>query len=1434
MKTTHSSLFLACALALSTAQAAPKTWSGADAGLWSLGTNWSGGLPVIGDDVTMGTLGAATASVTANFNVTLTGAGLNSLLINSTGITGTFTLSQTVASTMIAANETIGSTISGNTYTQSAGTNSVTSTLTLGLTTGAGIYNLSGTGALSAVNETVGNAGTGNFNQTGGTNTINGGTLLVGNSNTSLASTYSLGGGTLTLALGGNVVVGNTGRASFAHSSGTMNFTGVTPGNLTLAAGNATNNNTYTLSNTGQITNASTLNVGKSGTATFTQTGGTIALGNLAAAGNLVLGDLASGNGTYNLSATTGTGSISVDNVTVGNFGTGAFNQSGGTLTVSNTFNMASNPGSTSSYALTGGSLNASGTATATVGGLGTAVFTHSAGTANLGTLTLATSVSGFTASGTYNLSGTGILNSGGSTVGFNSGATGIFNQTGGTHTITGLLQLGVNAGSSATYNLSAGALSASNENIGVNNSGGNTAAFVQTGGSNTITGNGLLSLGVNAASTGSYSMDASAGASTLNTTILRVGDSGTGTFTQNAGTVTVGAVGTIGRISGSTGTYNLNSGILNAGVNPNAVNFFVGGSGTGTMNQTGGTFTLGGGSTASLSLGATGGTGTYNLSGGSITTQFLQPGNGGTGNFIQTGGTVNATQINISTVAGSSGSYSLSGAAGVTLAVANFESIGTSATGTFTQTGGTHTLNGDMQLGQNASGSGIYNLSGGNLNVAFNIGVGQAGIGFLNQTGGALAVTGGLYVGSGSGSNGNYQISAGTGSVGTLYLGYSGVGSLYQNGGTLTVGTLNGGTIFPNFASATGTHTQTGGTLTVNNSFNLGIGGAASTYALGGVGVLNLPNNPGASQQMFIGGNGTFTQGGGTVNGYVFNSGQFVFNGGTFNGTLENGANGTATFNSFVFFGSGLKNHGTLNIGAAGQVGTAAGQTFTNDGTVNLSSTGQIYSNGPVINNGLITGTGSIGGSSTFVNNLSITQGAGPLTFSFAPGTAVNNGTVALAAGRALNLFGGFTNAGTFALNGASVIQNGTLANAPGGTVRGPGAILATFTNSGVVTPGGGTLNIASAWTNSGIAQLGSISDSLTGGAITNAGTIQGFGNVGAAVNNTSGVIEAIGGSLALGGTLTNAAGGTLAAGLGNKIVVSAGLTANVGVITLTGGTFDNNNHALTNTGQISGFGVVRTGGAGLTNAGSITLTGGNTTVNGNVTNNAGQMVRISYNPATFTGNVINNGTFKTTSTTSTFAGTFTNNGIFTSDPATQNFGTLVIGTSGALQGGLGDVFNISGDLVNNSHVPTLWDTTAAKIAFTGSTAHTLTWAATDKGATPIGFMDNFAVGDLAVAIGASLTLVDGGAPGGALYVGALDLPGGVSQLASITSTEVNIYYDATNSANGYLGNQTYALNGGAVLAPAIAGVPEPGSALLLALGLGVFAARRRRDAAR
>ena len=180
-------------------------------------------------------------------------------------------------------------------------------------------------------------------------------------------------------------------------------------------------------------------------------------------------------------------------------------------------------------------------------------------------------------------------------------------------------------------------------------------------------------------------------------------------------------------------------------------------------------------------------------------------------------------------------------------------------------------------------------------------------------------------------------------------------------------------------------------------------------------------------------------------------------------------------------------------------------------------------------------------------------------------------------------------------------------------------------------------------AFANSGEVQLTNAAANLAGGAINNTGSIQGAGNISnPTTNNASGTVEAIGGTLTIGNLSSNS--GLIAASTGNKVLVTNGLASNAGIINLTGGTFDNNGRAIDNTGQITGYGVFRSG--GLTNHGSVTLSGSagssTTTVNGPVTNISGKTINVKYQPAIFTGNVTNNGTFKITGTTVTFAGLY------------------------------------------------------------------------------------------------------------------------------------------------------------------------------------------------
>jgi hypothetical protein len=286
--------------------------------------------------------------------------------------------------------------------------------------------------------------------------------------------------------------------------------------------------------------------------------------------------------------------------------------------------------------------------------------------------------------------------------------------------------------------------------------------------------------------------------------------------------------------------------------------------------------------------------------------------------------------------------------------------------------------------------------------------------------------------------------------------------------------------------------------------------------------------------------------------------------------------------------------------------------------------------------------------------------------------------------------------------------------------------------------------------------------------------------------------------------------------------------MVANAGVISLAGGAFDNNNNALANSGEISGYGTLRSG--GLSNSGSMTLTGGTTTVNGDVTNQAGGTIEVAHNPAIFTGDVVNEGMVKTTNTTVTFAGGYTENGVFISDPSNNYFADVTIGSSGYWTGGVGDNFYISGNFVNNSLLNTLWNTGAASLFFNGAGDQNLYLAGSDLGTLYSGYSNNFAWGEFSLDSGTSIHLFDGNSdPTAALYVGLFELGDGLTQLGSIYS-DYNIYYDPNAAGNAYLGGQQYALNGSGFLLPAA--VPIPPAVWLFCSGLlGLVGVARRHD---
>ena len=691
---------------------------------------------------------------------------------------------------------------------------------------------------------------------------------------------------------------------------------------------------------------------------------------------------------------------------------------------------------------------------------------------------------------------------------------------------------------------------------------------------------------------------------------------------------------------------------LLSGGSLTNGFVEYVGYTGSGLLNQSGGNNALG-----SLYLGVnTGVSGSYTLSSGSLATSGSElVGNDGNGTFIQSGGTNSiAIALHLGTnAAAASGSYNLSGSGRL---VAAHETVGNNGSGTFTQSGGTNSVTNTLDMGENPGGSGTYNLNGNGYLAALNENLGVYGSGGFTQSGGTNS-TFAVFVGENGGSNATYSLNAGYLSAFNEYAG--------------------------DFGS--GTFTQTGGTNSLTGTMYLAYGGSASgSYNLSGSGNLTATT-------ISVANPATFTQTGGTVGpGTMLNSGTFSYSGGVFNGRLVNG--GTFLFSTSFFAGQGIENDTTITVPAGITIAASGGEaanTLDNEGTIKLTggtlAGGQTAgSGGPIVNNGLITGYGALSSGAGITNNAQITISGGNLAVSTGTSSMANAGTIALISGYQLRVSSGtLTNQGTINLNSSTVAGNG-LVNNTTGNVAGPGTITAAYRNSGGnLSVPAGTTNITQPFTNAGSIQLNAFNANLSGGSIANGGLIQGNGQVSNAVTNT-GTIAAINGSLTLSGALQNGANGLLTANLGSSLIVSSGLAANNGTINLTGGIFDNNSFALSNSGDITGYGTFRSG--GLTNYNAVTFTGATSTINGPVTNASGGTINISYNPAIFTGNVFNNGYIKTTSTTVTWAGGFVNNGTYFSDPADNYFSSLANGPSGLLKGGAGDGFFVTGPLVTNA----------------------------------------------------------------------------------------------------------------------------------------------------
>jgi hypothetical protein len=730
-------------------------------------------------------------------------------------------------------------------------------------------------------------------------------------------------------------------------------------------------------------------------------------------------------------------------------------------------------------------------------------------------------------------------------------------------------------------------------------------------------------------------------------------------------------------------------------------------GSGYGLLLDQSGVLNLSSGSVSiagPLSIGQTAGnTASATFSGGSIavgvaagTDRTLYVGNAGTGSVVESGSaTITAPTLTIAANAGSFGSYSLTGGT-LTATTINLNTGGTFAwtagslsAGSITQSGGSFSATPAFTIASTAGNAGSYSLAGGSLTAgAINLNTG----GTLAWTGGTLAAT------SITQSGGSFTAGA---TLNIAVVGGGNVGTYILSGGSLTAGAVNinnqGVLSWTGGSLSTTSITQTGGTFTATQTFNVaGTGGNTGSYSLG-AGTFKVPtlNVATGGSVSWTGGTLTptsITQSGGSVSftpsytlaasganstsyalsggtltsaGLVITAGgSFSWTGGTINATTMRETGGAVTMTPALTLGStganaasytlsgGTLNAGAINVNTGGSLAWTGG-TLT---STSITETGGSVTASPTFSIGTTasnTGSYSLsGGNFAIANALNVknggsfvwtggTLGAGSITQS--GGSAAISPTLVLATSTGT--------AGSYALQGGALSAGPILVNT-GGTFAWSGGTL----TAGAISQSGGVVSATPALA---IAATGgnAPSYSLQGGSLTTTSlNVNSGGNfTWSAGSLTATSITQNGGSFAATPALTLATTG----GNGTSYALHGGSLG-----TSTVNVNDGGNVSLDGTGSFNASTLV-VGASGAT--GAFTQSGGSATIT-SLTLGSAAGATGAYS---LTNGVLNTGT-----ATVGDAG----NGTFT-----QSGGTHTVSTSLTLgnQAGCNGIYNLNGGIL-------------------------------------------------------------------------------------------------------------------------------------------------------
>lgn len=210
----------------------------------------------------------------------------------------------------------------------------------------------------------IGKSGNGSFTQTGGNYTLNDDGYIDLGFNAGDSGNYNMESGSLRILDRTYTNIGFNGTGCFNQSGGTVSIN-QSARSLTIAS-NSKSCGSYLLSN-GELTCLGLEIVGRQGVGTFTQTGGIHTNRSW-----LCLGQMAGGEGTYTLSDS---GQLFTQTTCIGDGGTGTFTQAGGINSISSKLYLGYQAGSQGTYNLNGGALilksisTVSGTPTFNFGG---------------------------------------------------------------------------------------------------------------------------------------------------------------------------------------------------------------------------------------------------------------------------------------------------------------------------------------------------------------------------------------------------------------------------------------------------------------------------------------------------------------------------------------------------------------------------------------------------------------------------------------------------------------------------------------------------------------------------------------------------------------------------------------------------------------------------------------------------------------------------------------------------------------------------------------------------------------------------------------------------------------------------------------------------------------------------------------------------------